>query len=850
MAILKVYTRNLSNEVEPKPAETCEIPDGYSFHQYLTEFVPAYDYDCDKLFSLHVDGDHWHPVRWREVLPADAVCEAVREPQGAEIIIPLVIATLSAAYTAYQMSKLDVPDNYNSTAPSSSSIYGANAQANTVRLMSPSTELMGFHQVVPDYLSAPWREYIGHEEWLHLFLRVTVGAATINSSDVVIGDTKLSALGSDASFQVLQPGASVSGIAGAEHWYTAKETEGNGVEIVPALPVFTYDSPFEVGQSTYVWNVQSNTKQLRMERYIVNSEGAMQYEGTVNWKSFFNSAGYSDTSLVGAVLILWTGSQYDYFRVVSEGDKPEFERVNVGTWDIDQSFSGFGSEGDLISGYYQIAQNATEAGDFAGWFNACPEGTTTDRLRLNFHMPEGICELDNKNVPRSHSVTVQVEYRNGSNGSVSTQSYTFSEGTLNARGYSREIAVSSGAWQVRCRVSSIGHNDASTKEAVFWNGLQAQLPSRSSYPEFTTLAVSIKGTHRLSQAASDKIKVKALRHVPMLQSVNGEISLTAPTPTRNPAAYAVYIAQQAKNPLSRLDLHELYRLQQLFDTRGDTFDGAFDQVSVAWQAMRRVMAVGLTELIVADGKIVPVRDELRDDPAWFISEDVALSDFDFNANMATSGGTDEYDGMEVEYMNPVTWKPDTVLCTLPGQTGTNPKRERAYGVTDRDRAYRRGMGILARERYRDLICSYQASLEGTRFSYLDAAELAWTLPGQSQTGVVLGKSGLTLTLSEPLTWKEGEAHVIKLRTRDGKVSEAYSVTKGATEYEAVLASDLTIDIVLTGREEPPVFMFGVADEISMRMLVKKSAISGTERAKVTLMLDSPEAYQYDDYGVA
>ena len=845
MPILKVYTRNISNDIEQTPAEVCTISEGYTFHRYLTEFVPAYTSECDLLFSLHVNGEHWPPVRWREILPQDAVCEAVREPQGAEVIIPLVIATISAAWSFYQMSKLEVPDTYNQSAPTSSSIYGANAQANSVRLMSPTTELLGRHLIVPDYLAAPHREYIAHEEWLHLFLRVTAGDCELKNSDIFIGDTQLTALGSDASFQVFAPGASVASQRAAEHWYSVDEVAGQGVELKGAMPVFTYDAPNVEGEYTYAWIVQADPKELKMGQYIVQ-ENSLQYAGTVDWRQWFDDAGYSDTSLIGVVLAIWTGAQYEYFRCVDDAYTATFERVNSSTWEIDQTFSGFGAEGALLSGYYSIVQSSDDWGDWAGWFNCTPAGETTDKLRFNFLFPEGLCKLDNKNIPRTRAVTVTLEYRNGTGGTVLTRDYTFSEGTLNARAYTREFSVSAGAWQTRVRFKTITHNESTTKERLQWNGLASELSARSSYPEFTTLAVSIKGTHRLSQSASDKIRVIPTRKLPELQYSGGEYSLTSPVPTRNPVAAALHIATESNNPTSRIDLAELYRLQGIFASRQDYFDGVFDQATTSWEALKRVLAVGRSHPITEGGKIVPVRDEYREVESWFFSEDNVMSDFEFSAEFPTSGGTDIFDGAEVEYFNPETWKSDTILCTLPGESGANPKRLRAYGITDRNKAYRYGMGNLARERYRNLIIGAQASLEGTRVSYLDSVDVGWTIPGQSQTGVVLGKNGLTLRLSEPLTWQDEATHVIKLRTRYGKVSDAITVTPGANDQEVVLAVEPAFELVLTGREEPPLFMFGTSDKVSMRMLVKKSALSGTERAKITMMLDDVQAYQYDD----
>ncbi|MCV6020737.1 hypothetical protein OFO93_29945, partial [Escherichia coli] len=51
----------------------------------------------------------------------------------------------------------------------------------------------------------------------------------------------------------------------------------------------------------------------------------------------------------------------------------------------------------------------------------------------------------------------------------------------------------------------------------------------------------------------------------------------------------------------------------------------------------------------------------------------------------------DYDGIEVEWFNPLSRKSETVLCTLPGQNGYNPKPLKLNFVTTEEQANREGM---------------------------------------------------------------------------------------------------------------------------------------------------------------
>lgn len=77
------------------------------------------------------------------------------------------------------------------------------------------------------------------------------------------------------------------------------------------------------------------------------------------------------------------------------------------------------------------------------------------------------------------------------------------------------------------------------------------------------------------------------------------------------------------------------------------------------------------------------------------------------------------------------------------------------------------------------------------------------------------KIGLTLSLSEPVKFENGQTHYLALRKKNGSLSGFYVVTPGSLTTEVVLSEEPDIDI-LTGTDgERTHFAFGTADKWSV-----------------------------------
>ena len=852
MPTIKVYSNKFSDE-----AEHNECPAGISVRDYFAQHINGYAPDMDNkgYFSLTRNGLPFPPSQWHELLGTDDVICIYFEPKGTVLLATLTIGSLIASVAAMRnMDALNQPDNYNTTTPDSSSIYSVNAQGNQPKLMAPVPVLFGRHKVYPDVISPSFRRYVNHEEWRYFLLAVAAHQVAVADDEWFIADTPVVDLGADVELQLFQPGENVTGHVAHAHMYSVAEVDGAGVELKGDLPTFEYVSPYTPGEWTYQWRVEPNTKKLQLCRYGANgSDGevtSITYNTTVDWRDFLPPE-YSDTEFVGVVLKLQIGQQYEYFRVVEGGSVPTFQRVHAGIWTVDESWNGFGAEGDLLFGYFEII-NSGDFGAPAGWYAATPRGAETSLLELDFHFPEGLTAIDDEGIPRSRTVDVLIEYRNGSTGTILTHNETFSEGTVDARAWTVPLSVSPGAWQVRCRVTSITHNKTLTKERLQWNGLRSELDTASSYP-YAAVAIAIKGTQRLSSAASNKINCIAQGVHPVLQS---DLTWSAPVATRSVTAAVGYIAKAAGNDDTQINLDELYRIGQILDERGDYFDGVFDKETTAWEALKRVLAIGWTQPVVDYGQILPVRDAQTTELGWPFSEQNMTSGITEHIEMP-SVLNEKHDGVEIEFIDKRTYKSATILVTLDDQAGLNPEKKRIYGLVDDAtnpvRAIRMGLRYLRTLKYRNRTYEFSTEQDALECKLHDPAQIGWAMPHRSQTGEVKSVTGdgaeTTLLLTEPVTFTDGQTHTIIVSSPEGKATGPYTCTATADPYQITLDRALEFTPEFTGRIERPRYQFGTATRRSLKTKIRKAVPRGTDSVAVECVIDDARVYDSDNYGL-
>jgi len=824
---------------------------GTSFADYLSEQVPAFRPGHSGLFSVVCNGEAFPESRWGDALQAGDHLVVTVEPKGATVVAMAIISAASAYY-AYRASQ-NIPDNYNKTSPTGSTIYSVNAQGNAAGLMSPVPILCGTHKIFPKWLVMPRREWFAHEQYLFLMFLVCADECELGHDQTYIGETSITSLGSDVHCEIFPPGADVSGNPAHRAEYHAAEVSVNGqggLEL--AGPVYSEDWPVENGEDYWQWQVQS-WDTLGLWHYVYDN-GLLFYGwyGHSGWQDNYNDV--HSGSLIGKVVEFYgNGPATDgLYRAVSQrddGSTVQFERLNDDLT-VDASWLGFG----VIDSFF-ICRWRVWGDDlsrrYTGPFSAVPANITTDQIRLDFLYTGGLA-AQTGGAPNYHTSKILVEWREQGSSLWQSQTHLFTDNTLDQRVYTVTINVSSARPEVRVSKLS-GGLGVTFRDDVTWVALRSEMRTATSYPGWTTMALRIKASNNLSGTAERKVSVVPTSKLPELtHDGSGTYAWSEPVATRQISAIAAHVLRKCGHA-DVLPLDVLWQLQQTWTGRGDEFNAVFDSAGKLWESLKRIFAVGFTEPTLDYGQIVPVRDEPRTGFAQGFQASNMRPGSLKRRDRLISPVTDEPDGIEVEYFSAEIWSSETILCLIGDDRGVNPKKVRAYGITDRVKAYQFGMRARAVDKFRRRQYLFGTEMDGLNAKYLRRIAVGWDMPRYSQTGMLEDATRLggdpeqwSLTLDLPVDWVPGATHYIGLHKPTGEISGPYVATAGSGKSELIITAPLDFSPDFSGAKERPRYQFGTADTWTQPCLVEAARPSGTDRVSITSVLDDPRAYQYDD----
>lgn len=294
-------------------------------------------------------------------------------------------------------------------------------------------------------------------------------------------------------------------------------------------------------------------------------------------------------------------------------------------------------------------------------------------------------------------------------------------------------------------------------------------------------------------------------------------------------------------------MNELLRLHEVWKQRGDTFSAVFTDDSTLFDVLKKILAVGFSEPTLNYGQIVPVRNEPRTKFNHVYTPDIMKGKgLERNARLFDE---QEPDGIEVEYFSTETWKPETVMCLLPGDLGAKPEKLRAFGVTDKKKAWQYGMRARRRKRYSRVTYSFTTEMDGLNSNYLDYNALVDDVPGYGQSGRVEDYSyenGVTTIYADAaLEWGEGSHHVI-LRKPDGTAAGPFVCRVGDDAYSLKITGSIGFTPDLTGAIEPPIWLFGPADRYCYPALITDIEPRGTESCNIKARKYDVREYADDD----
>ncbi|MEO3285475.1 host specificity factor TipJ family phage tail protein [Enterobacter cloacae] len=577
---------------------------------------------------------------------------------------------------------------------------------------------------------------------------------------------------------------------------------------------------------------------------VASSGGTAAVESHITL-AYSSATGKPFTGIPDGVQRIGIGYGDGQFRITAIDDQTiTVERVVV-TQDaagndvvsVDPTWPGF-TERTLLD-----AQVTGVNDDYAwlGPFLACPDGETTTTIENNFIFPNGHIQYNSKGNPKSHSVRVVVQYRNAATaGAWITRTYDFKGKTADGHGYTRRISgLAAAQYEVRVRrTTKIGGSN--TVNNVYWQALRSLLRARpASYAGVTTMGITVRTGNRLAAQSDRRISV-----VPTRIYNSGRTA-------RSISGALYHVLESLGFTAEQIDSNAIDALESTYWTpRGEVFDFATGESTSALEMLQKICYAGMGYFLLTDGLVSAGREGIK---PWvgMITPQETTEELQTSFKAPSQ---DDYDGVDVTYINGTTWAEETVQCRLPGNM--TPMKIESYkldGVLDQDRAYRIGMRRLLGYTLQRLQHTTSTEMDALCYEYMDRIILADDIPGSQTlscliTAVSYNSSTITLTLSESPDWSFESPRVI-IRNQEGSASLMQVPTR-IDDYTISIPYNPSLEVETWAINdpyiEPPRLLFCSSVRVPYDALIGEISPGNDGTSSVAAVQYHPGKYAYDD----
>ena len=791
MTVIEVYPSTLPGE----PLERHDLAGGQTLHGWLEMRCSGYKPGPEQPIRAFVNGEPLTPDRWNE--PLDGTIEIRPLPRDPVTAI-IIGATLLVGTVAYVMLRQQTTTSNTSTT-SGKSLAGSSLDANKPKLNDIIPEIAGRRKIYPDYLMQPRTSFSAPgRQVLRAFLCVGVGNFAVEPGSVKIGQSNITEFGTEVG--------SSNGSAGLH-------LPGSADDLEPGSPSTI------VGSDPALLNFGGDPLQFSI------IFGDIEYD--IELAENFPDADSLVSHLNGYVSPVLSVSHDNGYISVTEIYSSALGYSGIGIALGGDAVRVFGSSPTFTTG-------EPTTGRWIGPFKATPANEVARGFEIDLYAQNGLGIVDEESGDISTlSRDIEVHWW-ASDGASGGANLVFSGATRDQIGatYGIDIGAHRSNVYFRLRRRALQSTDSLWLDKIDWYGLKARLNEPSTYPGVTTLAVALDGSDEISSASDSKINVIVTR---ILEN----------NPTSKISPWIRYICTDVGYSVDDIDNAELDALQMTWDARGDHFDYVVDSQSTVKAELARALRAGFAELTLDHGRIRPVRDQLRTDYEQMYTPQNMTSALQ---KAFSAYDPDDYDGVDVKYIDPDTWEEETVYCRLPGDAGVRSETIEADGICDRTRAWRLGMRERRAQRYRRRTLKFSTELDALNSRYLSYCLVCDDVPGYAQSAILVDytESGSTaiLTASEPLPWVDGASHVCALRRPDGTASGPYTATR-IDDYRLSIAIP-DFEPITGGSYEPTHILFGTTTRQGYPVLITEIAPNGANQVNVSAIGYDPRVYDDDD----
>lgn len=519
----------------------------------------------------------------------------------------------------------------------------------------------------------------------------------------------------------------------------------------------------------------------------------------------------------------------EYRIAEADGTTATVQRIIDGA--VDAYWPGFSPRTMIDYAATGINDNNTWMGPFL----ACPENEVVDAFEVNFSFPSGICGFDSKGKKRIRHCEWEIQYRvYGSGSGWTSRQGVYALQNVNGLGFTERFNLDvAGLVEVRCRRrNEQGSNNA--RDSMFWHSLRGRLLARpSSYAGVTLMAATVETGGVLAAQSDRRVSVVGTRiyETGAARSISGALYHVG---------HSLGLAMDAE----AIDV-----LESTYWTPGsEYFDYATGDSISSLEMLQKITNAGKSYFLLSDGLASVGREGIKN---W----SGIISPHEMTEELQTTfsaPSADDYDGVDVTYINGTTWAEETVQCRTPDNP--TPRKVEKYtldGVLDQDRAYRIGMRRLMKYMHQRLGHTTSTELDALVYQFGDRVLLTDDIPGNktvSSLVVDMTTDGgqTTFLVTEPLDWSFENPRAI-LRYQDGSASGLLEATR-AGDYELSVPWQASFDNIILDDPyiEPPRLIFCSSTRSYYDAIFDEIGSPSDGTCPITARQYSEIFYQYDD----
>lgn len=474
------------------------------------------------------------------------------------------------------------------------------------------------------------------------------------------------------------------------------------------------------------------------------------------------------------------------------------------------------------------------AANWIGAFMGCPENELATEAEYDFFFSQGLCYFNKTGKIRAVAKSVEVQWRDAAIGGAWTSiTHTYADITPDQIGFTERVVFPYPLRpEFRARRTEPVEG-GQVRDAIQWYGLRCRLPAPSSYAGVTVLTMSIRGGDRLGAQSEREVNC-----VPTRLYESGT--------SRSIKDAALHVCSTLGIDQSLIDLEAIQAAESAYwQPRGETYDMTHEKQSSVRDVLAGIFGAGMSHLSTGNGVISVRREGIQPSRGVITPHDMTS---ELSASF-TAPSPDDFDGVDVQYLDQYTWRKETVSCRLPGSLGLKVDKIVLDGVTDRVRAYRIGMRQLCK--YQLSRWSYSADTELAALVYedLDHVTLADDIPGTTQSALIVDAEFMDgqylLTLTEEIDFNVQSPRAV-IRRHDGTATRVFSPQRVDEFSLMVPAAIIDFDLVTDLSIEPARFLFGPSERVGYSAMITEIVPNDDGTCAVTAAEYMPELYAFDD----